>query len=152
MVLVPGMAGVGKTSLAVKAAHAARAKNWFCGGVLFTDLHGYDEDLYRTPAQALEGLLWALGMHGENIPIEKEDRVRLYRSVLAKYAEAHRPILVIIDNVSGIGQVEPLLPSDGVTGAIVTSRETMGLDIPLRELNILTLPERSRRPGPCPER
>ncbi len=141
MVLVTGMPGVGKTELAVHAAHTALRNGWFRGGVLFTDLHGYDPDLYRKPARALDSLLRALGMPGENIPAEEEDRVRLYRSVLARYAEVGRPILVIIDNVYGIDQVEPLLPSDGVTGAIVTSRETMGLDIKLRELDVLTLPD-----------
>ena len=38
-----GLAGVGKTALAVKAGHAARQAGWFPGGVLFVDLHGYDD-------------------------------------------------------------------------------------------------------------
>ena len=138
MVLVTGMPGVGKTELAIQAAGAARRKGWFRGGVLFTDLLGYDQDLYREPVRALDGLLRALGMRGETIPTEEEDRVRLYRSVLAKYAEVDRPILVVIDNVSSIDQVRPLMPTDGITGAIVTSRETMELDIPSRDLNVLT--------------
>jgi predicted ATPase len=37
---VAGLAGVGKTALAVQAAHAAREAGWFAGGVLFIDLHG----------------------------------------------------------------------------------------------------------------
>ena len=40
---VAGLAGVGKTALAIQAAHAARAAGWFPGGVLFLDLHGYDD-------------------------------------------------------------------------------------------------------------
>ena len=40
---VAGLAGVGKTALAVQAAHAARQAGWFPGGVLFVDLHGYDD-------------------------------------------------------------------------------------------------------------
>src|SRR6266849_1559744 len=37
-----GLAGVGKTALAVRAGHAARQAGWFPGGVLFLDLRGYD--------------------------------------------------------------------------------------------------------------
>lgn len=40
---VAGLAGVGKTSLAVQAGHAALRQGWSSGGVLFIDLHGYDE-------------------------------------------------------------------------------------------------------------
>ena len=40
---VAGLAGVGKTALAIQAGHAARAAGWFPGGVLFIDLHGYDD-------------------------------------------------------------------------------------------------------------
>ena len=40
---VAGLAGVGKTALAVQAGHAARQAGWFPGGVLFIDLHGYDD-------------------------------------------------------------------------------------------------------------
>ena len=40
---VAGLAGVGKTALAIQAGHAARMTGWFPGGVLFIDLHGYDE-------------------------------------------------------------------------------------------------------------
>jgi hypothetical protein len=41
-VLVSGMAGIGKTELAMQAGHAAVARGWFPGGVIFLDLHGYD--------------------------------------------------------------------------------------------------------------
>jgi Mrp family chromosome partitioning ATPase len=61
VVSVAGMAGVGKTSLAVQAGHAARERGWYRGGVLFIDLHGYDETPVP-PAQALDALLRALGL------------------------------------------------------------------------------------------
>ena len=56
---VAGLAGVGKTSLAVQAGHAALRRGWFGGGVLFIDMHGYD-DRRIDAAQALEVLLRAL--------------------------------------------------------------------------------------------
>jgi hypothetical protein len=53
---VAGLAGVGKTALAVHAGHAARAAGWFPGGVLFIDLHGYDQAPVHA-GQALDALL-----------------------------------------------------------------------------------------------
>jgi hypothetical protein len=47
---VAGLAGVGKTTLAVAAGHAARRRGWYRGGVLFIDLHGYDDQ--RTPPRS----------------------------------------------------------------------------------------------------
>src|SRR5580700_7985282 len=79
---VAGLAGVGKTALAVHAAHAARQAGWFGGGVLFIDLHGYD-DAPVQPDQALDALLRALGVAAEHIPAGAEERAGLYRSVLA---------------------------------------------------------------------
>ena len=106
---VAGLAGVGKTALAIQAAHAARAAGWFPGGVLFLDLHGYDEAPVQ-PGQALDALLRALGMPGEHIPPGAEERAGLYRSVLAQIAD---PVLVIADNASAEAQVRPLLPGAG---------------------------------------
>lgn len=79
---VTGLAGVGKTALAIQAGHAARQRGWFTGGVLFIDLHGYDEAPVE-PGQALDALLRALGVAAEHIPSEDEARAGLYRSVLA---------------------------------------------------------------------
>jgi hypothetical protein len=47
---VAGLAGVGKTALAIRAGHLAREAGWVSGGVLFIDLHGHDEA--RVPARA----------------------------------------------------------------------------------------------------
>ena len=122
---VGGLAGVGKTELAVQAARYAQARGWFPGGALFVDMFGYDPARRLEPSQALEGFLRALGVPGEHIPPETQDRSRLYTSILASYAQQGRRLLVIIDNVCGHDQVRPLLPTDGCTGAIVTSRHTL---------------------------
>src|ERR1051325_10315550 len=120
---VAGLAGVGKTELALQtAAQALRQPGWFPGGVLFVDMFGYDRDRYLSPERALDGLLRALGMPGEHIPADLQDRSRLYRSVLGAYAEQGRRILVVIDNASAAEQVRPLLPSDGTTATLITSR------------------------------
>ncbi|MEV7545647.1 tetratricopeptide repeat protein [Streptomyces sp. NPDC089915] len=136
---VSGLAGIGKTELAVQtAAQALERPGWFPGGVLFTDLAGYDPERRLTPERALEGLLRALAIPSAHIPNGLQDRQRLYRSVLAAYAREGRRILVIIDNASSSGQVDPLLPTDGTTVALVTSRHTLdGLDARLHDLHAL---------------
>jgi hypothetical protein len=114
---VAGLAGVGKTTLAVQAGHAARRRGWCRGGVLFIDLHGYDDQLVE-PGQALDALLRALGVPAEHIPPTAEKRAGLYRSVLAEVSD---PVLVIADNASAEAQVRLLLPGAGPHKMVVTS-------------------------------
>ncbi len=129
-----GLAGVGKTTLAVAAGHATRRRGWFGGGVLFIDLHGYDEAPVEA-AQALDALLRALGVPAEHIPPTVEERAGLYRSVLAQASE---PVLVIADNASSEAQVRPLLPGTGPHKVLVTSRHTLaGLGTRLVDVTIL---------------
>lgn len=131
---VAGMAGVGKTALAIQAGHVALQRGWCGGGVLFIDLHGYD-DAPVEPGQSLDSLLRALGVPAEQIPPRAEDRVGLYRSVLADTTES---VLVIADNASSEAQVRPLLPGSGPHKLIVTSRHTLaGLGARLVDLRVL---------------
>lgn len=137
---VDGMGGVGKTELAVQAARQALAAGWFSGGVLFVDMLGYDpEPTGRLDAgQALSGFLRALNVPAEHLPSAVQDRSRLFRSLLAAYAEEGRRVLVVVDNVSDPGQALPLLPTDGSTAAMVTSRESLaGLNARLLSLSPL---------------
>jgi len=131
---VAGLAGVGKTALAIHAAHAALRSDWFSGGVLFIDLHGYDQDPVQ-PGQALDALLRALGVPGEHIPEKVEQRAGLYRSELA---ESKEPVLIVIDNASSETQVRVLLPGPGSHRVLITSRHTLaGLGARLLDVNIL---------------
>jgi len=137
---VGGLAGVGKTELALQSARAARAAGWFPGGVLFVDMFGYDDARRVEPVQALEGFLRALGVPGEHIPRGLQDRQRLYTSILASYAGQGRGVLVVIDNAATHDQVRALLPADGSTGVIVTSRHTLGmLNARLLDLDVLPM-------------
>jgi tetratricopeptide (TPR) repeat protein len=131
---VGGLAGVGKTTLAVQAGHAAMKRGWFSGGVLFVDLHGYNEAPVE-PGQALDALLRALGLPTEHIPPTVEERAWLYRSALAQITES---VLVIADNASSEAQVRPLLPGAGRHKVLVTSRHTLaGLGARLVDVTIL---------------
>jgi DNA-binding SARP family transcriptional activator len=128
---VEGMAGIGKTALAVHAAH--QLADQFPDGVLFTDLHGFTPDTEPTPPEhVLDQLLRGLGIPGPQIPPELDARVGLYRSVLA-----HRRMLIVLDNASHETQLQPLLPSAAGCAVIVTSRRHLaGLD----EATHVTLP------------
>jgi tetratricopeptide (TPR) repeat protein len=131
---VAGLAGVGKTALAIQAGYAAREAGWFPGGVLFIDLRGYNQ-APLLPGSALDALLRALGVSGEHIPPSVEERAGLYRSLLAKISE---PMLVIADNASSEEQVHSLLPGPGPHRVIVTSRHTLaGLGARLLDVTVL---------------
>ncbi|MGY5106259.1 tetratricopeptide repeat protein, partial [Streptomyces sp. 900105245] len=136
---VSGLAGIGKTELVAQTAHRAlKQPGWFPGGILFVDMAGYDPERSVSPQKALDGWLRALGMPGEHIPEGLQDRQRLYRSVLAAFAEQGQRILVIIDNASSTEQAGPLLPTDGATATLVTSRHTLALrNARLHDLDVL---------------
>jgi tetratricopeptide (TPR) repeat protein len=134
-----GLPGVGKTALAVRAAHQALQAGWFPGGVLFVDLFGYDPTRRITPEAALGSLLRALGVPGEHIPPTHPDRITLYRSIFAERAAAGQRMLVVADNASATSQVTPLMVGNPHR-VLVTSRHTLA-DLPgvrLLDVDVLT--------------
>ena len=114
--VVCGMAGVGKTALAVRWAH--RAREAFPDGQLYIDLRGYDPDPPVPAAEALASLLRALGVSDTAIPSALDDRTALLRTVTDG-----RQLLVVLDNAATVEQVRPLLPGTGKSFVIVTSRD-----------------------------
>ncbi|MER5935660.1 tetratricopeptide repeat protein [Streptomyces sp. NPDC002054] len=137
--VVSGLAGVGKTELVLQVAHRAlREDGRFPGGALFIDLFGYDTERRVTPERALGQLLRALGLPDEHVPAGLQDRTRLYRSVLASYADQGRRVLLVLDNARTAEQVAPLLSGDPRIPALVTSRHTLALpDARLHDLSVL---------------
>ncbi|MFC7530901.1 tetratricopeptide repeat protein [Actinoplanes sp. GCM10030250] len=115
---ISGMAGIGKTALAVRWAHRARVR--FPDGQLYVNLRGYDTEQPMTPEDALAGFLRALGMPGVDIPAARDERAAAYRSRLDG-----RRVLVVLDNAASVGQVRPLLPGTASCTVVVTSRDTL---------------------------
>ena len=115
-VWVSGAPGVGKTGLAVEAAH--RLRDRFTDGQLLVRLNGFTPNVTATATgDALAELLRELGVPAEQIPSSVGRQVTLYRTTL----EGTRT-LVVLDNAASPEQVRPLLPDVPGCLAIVTSR------------------------------
>jgi DNA-binding SARP family transcriptional activator len=115
--LVAGSGGLGKTSLAVHAAHRVRAS--FPDGQLYVDLLGATAHPLL-PADVLARFLRDLGVAGRDIPADEDERAARYRTVLAG-----RRVLVVLDNAKDAAQVRPLLPGTASCAVLVTTRSRM---------------------------
>ncbi|MDX3867960.1 AfsR/SARP family transcriptional regulator [Streptomyces europaeiscabiei] len=114
VVVVLGAAGVGKSALAVRAAH--RMADRFPDGALHARL--YDgADRPRRADAVLRTLLRDCGMDPAALPDNADDLAGMFRSF-----SAERSLLVLLDDAAGTDQVLPLLPADGGSLALVTSR------------------------------
>jgi DNA-binding SARP family transcriptional activator/Tfp pilus assembly protein PilF len=114
---IAGPGGVGKTTLAVQAAHLLRAV--FPDGQLYADLHG-DGSQPARPIDVLSQSLRALGVEAGLIPTDEAECSAFYRSALAG-----RRMLIVLDNARDARQVRPLVPGAGGCGVLVTSRRRM---------------------------
>ncbi|GAA2846044.1 hypothetical protein Acy02nite_47810 [Actinoplanes cyaneus] len=132
VVTVSGTAGVGKTTLAVQAAHLLGTT--FTGGTLFVDLRGMDARP-SAAAETLARLLSALGVQDDEIPADERDRAGMYRGLLH-----HRRALVVLDNVADESQVRPLLPGPGPSLTVITSRRLLAGLEGVHRLNLTQLP------------
>jgi tetratricopeptide (TPR) repeat protein len=116
---IDGMAGIGKTALAVHVAHRLAEK--FPDGQLFLDLHGYTRGHPpRTAGEALIWLLRALGVPPQQIPSDSDEAAAIYRQRLADTRT-----LIVLDNAATEAQVRPLLPGSGSCLVLVTSRRRL---------------------------
>lgn len=109
IVVVSGVAGVGKTTFAVEWAH--RVADLFPDGQVFLDLQRL------TPAQALTEMLHGLGVPSDRIPA---DPAALYRTLLHG-----KRVLIVLDDVRRARDVLPLVPGDQGNLLLITSRDTL---------------------------
>jgi DNA-binding SARP family transcriptional activator len=114
---VAGIGGVGKTTLAVQVAHAARDQ--FPDGQLYVDLQGAGPKPAE-PEAVLGSFLRALGTPDSAIPEGVSERAGLYRSLLDD-----RRILILLDNARDAAQIRPLLPGTADCATLITSRHRM---------------------------
>jgi tetratricopeptide (TPR) repeat protein len=116
---IGGMAGVGKTTFAVHAAH--RLTGAFPDGQFFLPLHAHTAGQRPVePADALASLLLAAGIPAPQIPPDLEARAARWRD-----AVAGKKILLVLDDAAGHGQVRPLLPGTAGSLVLITSRRRL---------------------------
>ncbi|QNE16938.1 tetratricopeptide repeat protein [Kribbella qitaiheensis] len=115
---IAGTAGVGKTTLALQWAY--RVRDQFPDGQLFADLRGYDAGPAVRPVDALTGFLAALGVAGDQIPVDVDQAAALYRTMMAG-----RRMLILLDNARTADQIRPLLPGEPGSLVLITSRDRL---------------------------
>ncbi|MFD4605367.1 ATP-binding protein [Streptomyces sp. NPDC058464] len=119
---IEGMAGIGKTGLAVRAGRLLLRQH-DVDRVLFVNLRGFHDESRQPPADpaaVLDSFLRLLGVSGHDIPLDVDRRAALYRKRLRD-----RPTLVVLDNAADAAQVRPLLPDDALCQTLITSRRTL---------------------------
>lgn len=116
---IDGMAGVGKTTMALHIAYSLR--NRYPDGALYCDLQGHSEaTALLSPGQVLGDFLRALGVEAGFIPDATPERSKLLRSILNG-----RRVLMVLDNAATSAQVRPLLPGAADCLVLVTSRSRL---------------------------
>lgn len=133
---ISGVAGVGKSALAIRIAHLLSEKLF--EGQFFASIGDGESD----PHAVLRRFLRMLGVPDAEIPHGLAERSALYRACLA-----NRRFVLVIDDVETEAQVRPLLPAGPGCAALITSRRRLtALDgvyqvelSPLADADMLTL-------------
>ena len=131
--VVVGTAGLGKTALAVHAAHQVR--DLFPDGQLYANLSGTSGEP-AAPGEVLARFLRDLGVNGDKIPLGDEERAALYRTRLTR-----RRVLILLDDAKDAAQVRPLLPGSAACAVLVTTRSRTPYLVSTGVVDLNTLPE-----------
>ncbi|GAA3829193.1 hypothetical protein GCM10022226_57530 [Sphaerisporangium flaviroseum] len=116
--VLSGQAGVGKTALALRWAH--NRIEWFPDGQLYADMGGTGDGPAVDPDAVVDRFLRALGVPGHEIPLDRAEKLALYRSWTAR-----RRLLVVLDDARDSEQVRPLLPGGANCRVVVTSADPL---------------------------
>lgn len=137
---IEGMAGVGKTRLAVHFAHQLLGAGHFADAQLYVDLRGHADQPPADPSAVLASFLQLLGVPGRQIPRSLHERAAVYRHLLHD-----QRALVLLDNAADEEQVAPLLPAGPGNFVLITSRRVLALDGARRiTLDVFTPEEATR--------
>lgn len=122
---IEGMAGIGKTQLAIHAGHVLARSGRCPDGQLYVNLHGFDPDRAPTdPAHVLDDFLRQLGVPAARIPVGLDARAAMFRDRMHG-----RRALLVLDNAANESQVADLLPASPTCVVLITSRRSLaGLD------------------------
>jgi DNA-binding SARP family transcriptional activator len=116
LLTISGAGGMGKTALAVHAAHLLRP--YFPDGQLFVDLHGM-RDQPRCAIDVLRQLIQDLGAE-VSAALDDSRYPALYRTLLDG-----RRVLIVLDDARDAAQVRPLLPGGDCCAVLITSRSRL---------------------------
>ncbi|WP_329055643.1 tetratricopeptide repeat protein [Amycolatopsis sp. NBC_01488] len=119
IVVFSGLAGVGKSAIALTWAH--RHRDLFPDGQLYADLTAYRRPGGVEMTEVLGAFLRALGVREEFIPLSYPERSALFRS-----RTRGRKVLVMLDNSDAAAQVRPVIPGSPDSALLVTSRRRLG--------------------------
>jgi DNA-binding SARP family transcriptional activator len=136
VVLVMGSGGLGKSALAVHAAHLLASQ--FADGQLYANLLGATQPV--AAAEVLARFLRDLGMDGHRIPLGEEERAAHFRTRLAG-----KRVLIVLDDARDAAQVAPLLPGSASCSVLVTARGTLPELVGSKVIDLDVLPRREAR-------
>ncbi|MEU9718377.1 tetratricopeptide repeat protein [Streptomyces sp. NPDC047976] len=145
--VVSGLAGVGKSALAVATAHRAAELGWFGDRVFFLRLRGYAPGGGVSGPEAVREMLRQLGIRDTDVPESQDGRAALYRGLLAEYAGAGQRVLIVADDAGEVAQVRDLVPAHPGHRLLVTSRHRLVH----RDFAARVVPLGELAPGPAAE-
>ncbi|GAA4903253.1 DNA-binding SARP family transcriptional activator [Stackebrandtia albiflava] len=113
--VVHGIAGCGKTTLAVRFAHSVADR--FPDGALYVNLRAHGPSPALQPFAALSQLMRSLGVAPGLQPQDTDELAGRFRSTVAG-----RRLLILLDDAADAEQVLPLLPGTPGCLVLITSR------------------------------
>lgn len=123
--VVSGLAGVGKSALAVATAHRVAELGWFGDRVFFLSLRGYAPGGGVSGPEAVREMLRLLGVRDADVQGSPDTWVALYRARLAEYARAGQRVLIVADDAGEVAQIRDLVPAGSVHRLLITSRHRL---------------------------